>query len=140
MNKIKKAYRQNEVEGTPPERITLMLFDGALGFIEAARVACLNGDPAGRGERITRALAIIGELQATLDFEQGGEIAENLMRLYDYITRQLLNASLQADSDLLVHVASVLGEIRDGWAQMIERLAEEKAAGKPVGATVRTFA
>ena len=133
MNKIKKAYRQNQLEGVPPERITLMLFEGALGFIDGAREASLAGDGPGRGERITRTLAIIGELQATLDFETGGEIATNLMTLYDYMTRELLKANLHGDADLLSHVADVLRDVRDGWAEMVEQVAADrnKASSAP---------
>lgn len=128
MNKLKKAYRQNQIEGMPPERITLMLFDGAVGFIDAAREATEADDIATRGERISRALAIIGELQATLNLEQGGEIAENLMALYDYLTRELLKANLNGDAELLGHLARVLGEVRSGWAEMVEQVAQERAA------------
>ena len=129
MNKIKKAYRQNQLEGMPPERLTLMLFEGAVNFINVAKEAAAKGDCATRGERISRALAIIGELQATLNLEQGGEIAQNLMVLYDYLTQQLLLANLHSDVELLTHLASVLDEVRSGWAEMVEQVAKERAEG-----------
>lgn len=129
MNRIKKAYRQSQLEGLPPERITLMLFEGAVNFINAAREATLRGDAAVRGERISRALAIVGELQATLNFEAGGEIAQNLMVLYEYLTRELLLANLRADVELMAHLAEVLDEIRAGWAEMVEQVAASRADG-----------
>ena len=129
MNKIKKAYRQNQLEGLPAERITLMLFDGAIKFIRAAHEACLNDDTAIRGERISRALAIIGELQATLDFDRGGDIAKNLNGLYDYLTRELLKANLEKNAELLAHLIQVLEEIRSGWAEMVEVVAQQRTEG-----------
>ncbi len=125
MNKIKKAYRQSQLEGMSPGRITLMLFDGALGFIEAAREASLKGDVPFRGDRASRALAIIGELQATLNMEEGGDVASNLMRLYDYLIREILKANLRDDPELFAHLSQVLGEIRTGWEQMLEELEQE---------------
>ena len=144
MNKIKKAYRQNQLEGMPPERVTLMLFDGALGFIDGAREATLAGDHANRGQRISRALAIVGELQATLNLEQGGEIAQNLLGLYDYLTRELLKANLHADAELLTHIATILRDVRTGWAEMVEQVAAERIMStgdqKPPSGQASTYA
>jgi len=128
MNKIGMAYRQNQYEGMTPERITLALFDGALRFIEAAKTAISKGDQVRRGERIGRAMAVIGELQATLDLDQGGEVAINLMALYDYLMRTLLMANLHGEVERLQEVQVLLREVRDGWAEMVDQVAASRAS------------
>lgn len=121
-NGYKQAYRSNQFTGMPPERITLALMDGALAELERAKDAFDRRDVATRGEAIGRALAIICELQNTLDLEKGGEVGQNLHDLYSYMVRELLQANLRADASKLPAVKVPLQEIRDGWAEMIAAL------------------
>ena len=74
-----------------------------------------RGEIAAKGEKIGKALAIIEGLMLGLDKERGGEIAENLERLYDYASRTLLKAHLENRPDLFKEVASLLREIKVGW-------------------------
>ncbi len=118
-NGYKQAYRSNQFTGMPPERITLALLDGALAELERAQDAFDHKDVPLRGESIGRALAIICELQNTLDLEKGGELGHNLHELYGFMIRELLQANLRADPSKLPTVKVPLKEIRDGWAEMI---------------------
>jgi len=95
-----------------------------LKFVSVARAGCAlpESDP----ERLKmvqdgvgRSLAIIDELRSTLDKEKGGEYAENLERLYDYYSRRLLKAQISFDDAPLAEVEKFVGNLREGWAQML---------------------
>jgi flagellar secretion chaperone FliS len=103
------------VAASDPHRLILMLMDGALERISAARGAIENGVPDARSRLLHRAVAIIDELRASLNIEKGGQIAQNMADLYEYIGRQLLRANLEGRADLLDEVGHLLREIRSAW-------------------------
>jgi flagellar protein FliS len=114
------AYVQTEIEtGVPeaePHRLVLMLFDAALGAVADARAKMAAGDIPGRGQAISKAIAIIDEgLRASLDLEQGGEIASRLEELYRYICARLMHANLRSDPAALDEAAKLVSELQDGW-------------------------
>lgn len=112
------AYQQSAVETASPTELVVMLYDGALRFTGVARAAIERRDIPARSEAISRALAIIGHLRTTLDLERGGELAQSLDRLYDYITGRLLDASFTQQTAPLDEAAKVLTTLRDGWASI----------------------
>jgi flagellar secretion chaperone FliS len=103
------------VAAADPHRLVLMLMDGALERIAAARGALENGSQEGKARLIHRAVAILDELRASLNFEVGGDIAANLGALYDYCSRQLMKANLENRVELLEEVAHLLRELRGAW-------------------------
>lgn len=118
-----EAYARVGVEtgvvAADPHRLVLMLFDGALVAIGQARAALAAGDVARKGGAISRAIQIIEEgLRASLDHEDGGEIAAQLEQLYDYVSRRLLTANLRGDPAALEEVGRIVSELRDAWAAM----------------------
>ncbi len=115
------------VEEASPHRLILMLMDGALDNIAKARGFMQHGNVARKGEHIGWAITILGGLQASLDKEQGGELAENLDQLYDYMMRRLLEANRKNELELLEEVGRLLGEIRSGWAQIESQVEVPKA-------------
>ena len=90
-----RAYASNKYEGMSPERIVLALFDGALLAMDKAREAIAGDDQRVLGEQLSKAMAIIGELQASLDKERGGAIRERLDRQDVLFKIRLLQASLR---------------------------------------------
>lgn len=102
------------VEATPHQLI-LMLLEGASDRIIKARNYMLHRNVAEKGAHIGMAISIISGLRASLDEEQGGEIAANLAGLYDYMERRLLEANVRNDVKALEEVAALLREIRAGW-------------------------
>jgi flagellar protein FliS len=112
------AYRSVATHGgvaaADPHQLILMLLDGALERLAKARGCLERGAQAEKTQHVSRALAIVGELRASLDPAQG-QIAERLDALYDYITRQLLRAHVDHDPRLLDLLAGLLGEIRAAW-------------------------
>jgi flagellar secretion chaperone FliS len=107
------------VASADPHKLILMLYDGALAAIAAARLAVTRGEIAAKGTAIAKAIAIVdGGLKASLDVSAGGELAERLSALYDYMCRQLLLGNLRNDSAVLDEVARLLTELRGAWRQI----------------------
>lgn len=104
----------NLAEASPVQVVQVML-DAVLSRVAEASGHIERGEVAAKGEKIGKALAIIEALMLGLDKERGGELAQNLERLYDYASRTLLKANLENRTDLLKEVVSLLREIKLGW-------------------------
>ncbi len=114
-----KEYRHNSlhggVAGASPHRLVTMLMEGALEKILTAKGFMAAGNIAKKGEQISWAISIIDGLRSCLDIEVGGEFAQNLSSLYDYMERRLLQANLENSSEILDEVGQLLIEIKLGW-------------------------
>jgi flagellar protein FliS len=97
-----------------------MLMQGAIDKIAIARGMMERHDYAGKGEALGKTIAIIVELKSSLDHEKGGEIAQNLEDLYDYMCRVLVAASADNDTARLDEVSDLLGGLLDTWNQIPE--------------------
>lgn len=107
------------VESADPHQLVLMLFDGAMIAIGDARRHLAEGRIAERGASISKSIAIIENgLKASLDRDAGGELADRLASLYDYMRMQLLKANLGGNEAPLAEVHQLLGELREAWAQV----------------------
>jgi flagellar secretion chaperone FliS len=109
-------YRETEVRSRTPVELVVMLYDGALRFVDVARASIERNDIEARGRAVSRALDIISELRSTLDHEKGGDIANSLERLYAYITGRLVDASVKRDARPLEEASTLLRTLRDAWA------------------------
>lgn len=103
------------VEGADPHQLTLMLLEGAIERINQGLGCMRVGNVAGKGEKLSKAVAIVGELRETLDLKAGGELAERLNALYDYVTRRLLHAQLNDDGHALEEAVRLLTPVLEGW-------------------------
>ncbi len=112
------AYREASILTAPPERLVVMLYDGARRFLHQAAVAMREERYTESAERQRRAELIVEELLSTLNLEAGGEIASNLQGLYVFFLRQLSDARVERDADKLDWVSAQLGELRESWAQI----------------------
>lgn len=104
-----------QVSEADPHRLIQMLMDGGLQRIAQAKGAMQHGNVALKGERIGKALGIIGGLRDALDTKQGGELALNLDRLYAFMQDRLTQANLKNDVSMLDEVADLLREVKAGW-------------------------
>jgi flagellar protein FliS len=110
------------IAAASPQRLIVMLYDGALAALADARGHMLEGRTAQKGRAIGKAISIVEEgLKAALDTSQGGAIARQLMELYDYIGHRLLVANLKDDAALLDEASRLLGELRGAWQTLVER-------------------
>ncbi len=107
--------RESEVEGADSHRLVQLLLAGALTRIAEAKGQYQRGDHSGFGESLGKTIGIITGLQSALDLEKGGEIAENLDGLYDYMIRTLLKVHSEKSTQPLTEVASLLTEIKSAW-------------------------
>jgi flagellar protein FliS len=103
------------VTGADSHRLVLMLLNGALSNIAIAKGSIERSDVSVKGEAIGNAISIVNGLRVSLDLKVGGELAENLDRLYDYMERRLLDANLHSDASILEEVSGLLHEIKEGW-------------------------
>ncbi|MGE0583069.1 MAG: flagellar export chaperone FliS [Steroidobacteraceae bacterium] len=117
------------VAAADPHRLTLMLMDGALERIAAAKGNLANGRTAEKCALIQRAIDILHELRASLDFGAGGELAANLDSLYDYMVRQLAKANAEDRVETLDEVVRLLAEIRGAWV-LIPQQARQPHRGR----------
>lgn len=100
-----------------PHRLVMMLFDGAIAAISLARIHLEAGNVAEKGSSISKAINLIDDgLKASLDVEAGGELAERLAALYDYMSQRLLFANLKNNLAALDEVSELLGSLREAWS------------------------
>nr|WP_305906556.1 flagellar export chaperone FliS [Methylomarinum sp. Ch1-1]MDP4519245.1 flagellar export chaperone FliS [Methylomarinum sp. Ch1-1] len=115
MSQYKQVGTHVGADSADPHQLIVMLFDGALERIAIAKGAIERNDIEEKGQKIGRVIAIVDGLRASLDKEQGGEIAENLDNLYDYMQRRLFEANLNNDLAILSEVADLIKEVRSAW-------------------------
>ena len=109
-------YKENQVTSASPEETVLMLYDGAINFLKSAiRELNEHNNVAEKAVLIEKAFKIIEYLQSCLDKEKGGEISNNLERLYEYIAVRMTLANLKNDVAILEEVIGLISTIRDGW-------------------------
>ena len=113
------AYQSVAVHGgiaaEDPHHLILMLMDGVMQRISAARGCLERSDLGQKAQLLQRAVALIAELRGSLDHKKGGTLAHNLDELYDYMARQLIRANVENRAGPLDEVASLMTEIRLAW-------------------------
>lgn len=117
-----KHYQQvsvsSSVMGASPHRLVQMLMEGALERIAQAKEGMARNDIALKGQNIGHAIHILGGLQGSLSKEAGGEIAQNLSSLYDYMVNRLVIANSRNDETVLDEVSGLMIELKMGWDAM----------------------
>jgi flagellar protein FliS len=112
------AYLRHRVLAADPVELIHILYEHALTQVKAARAAMAAGDIAGRSAAIAKALASLGELEASLNHDAGGSLSRNLGRLYRYMRKRLTAANVKQDKEALAEVESLLRTLEEGWSAM----------------------
>ncbi len=123
VNKAYTAYKAASISNSKPEDLVMMLYTGLVRFIMQAQKAIETDDIEKAHENITRAQDIISELEASLNMEY--EISHNMMLLYDYLYRRLVDANVKKDRVILDEVLKFAIEFRDTWAQAMKNSREQ---------------
>ena len=122
-------YRQMDIMTASPTTLVVKLYEGALRNAFQARIHLEAGRISDRVHAIDKTLAIVSELQSSLDFEQGGEIATQLLDLYGFVTSRLIEANLNASIQAIDEATSVLETLLEGWQQIAQNPVSLSVAG-----------
>ena len=116
-----QAYRQVGNQGLSSDRLVLLGLDGILEYLRRARLAIEEGDLTIKAQSMDKAYQLTAHLLASIDFENGGEIARNLDSLYRFLLNQLAQANIFDDLQALDACRPVVEDLRDAWRGLLER-------------------
>ncbi len=128
MNKAAQAYFQTKVNTTDQGHLLIMLYDGALKYLQQARDKMLAKDYAAKGVLISKVIDIVNELASSLNMEKGGSLSVNLNNLYILCTARLLQANMKMNIECLDSVVKILSGLRSAYAEIVERPEAQKAS------------
>ncbi|MEW5981035.1 MAG: flagellar export chaperone FliS [Acidobacteriota bacterium] len=117
-NRAVAEYRRTEIQCGTPLELVVRLYDAMLCEVARASAAMRAGDMRAKRDALSRSLAILGELQSSLDLRQGREIAVSLDSLYTYAMARLTEANVRRDAGALDEVHALLVPLRDAWRQI----------------------
>jgi flagellar protein FliS len=113
-----QSYQQNSVNTASPGELTLMLYNGCLKFIHQAKKAIEEKNIEMKNTNIQKAQSIIQELMVTLNMDI--EVSKNMMSLYDFMNRRLMEANIKNDASILDEVEGLVTDFRDTWKEVIQ--------------------
>ena len=119
-NKYIKQYQTSNITTATPEKLMILLFDGALQFLQKAKIAIQENNLKERSTNIDGARKILRELMRTIDLENGNDVAKQLFRLYNRMAMNLIKANVQRNVDKIDEVMTDLTNIRWGFQKAIE--------------------
>ncbi|WP_042471157.1 flagellar export chaperone FliS [Bacillus ndiopicus] len=112
------AYKQNSVTTASPGELTLMLYNGCLKFLVKSKRAIEEKNFEEKNKNILKAQAIIAELMSTLNMDI--EISKQMLPLYEYMSRRLIEANTKNDTAIIVEVEGLMTEFRDTWKEVLK--------------------
>ena len=124
------TYENNYIQIESKEDLLVKTYEEILSNLNIAKIALKENDIKEKAERITKVTDAILVLRASLDLEKGGEIAQNLERLYDFCIEELLKANTLNKEEHLQNVIDVLTPIYEGFKEAREKLNESKSDNK----------
>ena len=134
-NKIQQDAQENyqatQISTATKEQLLLITYDIGIRSCQTAEGALEEKDYELSNRELVRAQNVIRELMITLNVERGGEVAESLMRLYDFMHRYLVQANIDKDSSKVSIVTNMLKELRQTWEEALMKLIEEYRAENP---------
>ena len=119
-NKYIKQYQTSNITTATPEKLMIMLFDGALQFLQKAKTAIEEKNLQDRAANIDGARKIIRELMRTIDLENGNDVSKQLFKLYNKMAMKLIKANVSRNISLIDEVVEDLSNIRWGFQKAIE--------------------
>ena len=105
----------SRIEGATPHQLVQIMYEELLKSLDAMAFAALRGDYVKRGQHQSKSLAIITALETSLDFDQGGDIANGLVTIYREARRLVVAAGREGEANLVIKAREMLGEIASAW-------------------------
>jgi flagellar secretion chaperone FliS len=117
------SYREAAARGATPIKLVVLLYEQALDDLRYAIAALERGEIEARTRKINHAIVVIGQLQASLDLEQGGQVARNLERFYEVVRKGLVAAQFQQSARALQEQVSHLLLVHEAWLEVERAIA-----------------
>jgi flagellar protein FliS len=121
MTAAPQAYRENAVLCATPAQRVVMLYDSARRFLRQAAEAMRAGEVELTHNKLRQAEQIVAHLDVVLDYEQGGELSEQLHALYNFCLTHLNRARMSLEADKVEEVSEILGDLRESWVEIAHR-------------------
>ncbi|MBU5427773.1 flagellar export chaperone FliS [Tissierella pigra] len=116
-------YKQNSIMTATPEELTLMLYDGAIKFMNIGKYSIENKDLEKAHTSLIRAQDIILELNYSLDMNQ--EISKELRELYEFVLSKLVDGNIQKDTKAIDEALNIVNEMRDTWKEVVKQIKQK---------------
>ncbi|MCC7229880.1 MAG: flagellar export chaperone FliS [Fimbriimonadaceae bacterium] len=128
-----QEYQKGAVNGASPLQLVIMLYDGAIRFMEAGKYGIEHKDLELQNQNLQKAQRIVMELMSCLDMDKGGEIAKNLLALYSYVLNELVEANVGDKIEPIDRCIKILCELRESWVE-VEKMTRVQAHEAPLAA------
>ncbi len=115
---LANRYRETAIKTANPLQLVVILYDGAIQSLKEAREHMKRKDIGKRTRCLNRSVAIISELQASLNFSASGSIAESLDRLYNYMKQGIFKAGIEQETEPLTQIIVLLENLRSAWGEL----------------------
>lgn len=138
-NPYVKQYKKAQLETATPEEVLILLYDGAIQFLNKAKIAMERKEHDLAHKNITSCERIILEFMNTLDMDSKGDLARNLYRLYEYLYNTLVNASITKDLAKIDEVLKHLKSLRETWQKAISISNSKKEIPLQESASERSY-
>lgn len=129
------AYQNTDIETADRGKLVIMIYDHCIRWSKAAREAIRAGKVEDRTKAIFRVQDGLTELMCSLDFEKGGEISNNLYRLYDFYSRHLSEANIKNSEQNVEQVQKWLENLREAWVECFDKLRRQGLLSRPTASS-----
>ena len=120
-SRFRNEYRHNEIATSSQGKLIIMMYEGAVKFVNLAIEGVDNKDLSKKGMYINKAHDIINELSLALDMEKGGEVSQKLETLYQFVLHQLTLANIKSDRKALESILNVLNPLLEAWTELLAK-------------------
>ena len=126
-HRFSNEYRHNEVATSSQGKLIIMMYEGALKFVTLAIEGIDSKDLSKKGKYINKTHDIINELSCALDMKKGGDVAQKLESLYQFILHQLTLANIKSDRKALESIVNVLTPLMEAWKELLAKNNNDQA-------------
>ncbi|MCC3145164.1 flagellar export chaperone FliS [Halanaerobium sp. Z-7514] len=130
---VSQQYAQTKVQTASQGELIIMLYEGCIKFLRFAKLNIEDEDHSQANENLIKAQNIVLELLSTLDGEKGGELAQNLAALYEFIYKRLVKANMKKDKEMIAEVETMLNQLLESWREVVKIDGKARAKQRSIG-------